>query len=131
MGMAQEKSTPKKVLIVEDDNLQQIILERMVTAMGHTVLAKVTNGAAAIKSALRLETVDLILMDIRLGDDIDGIEAMNKIRESSNVKVIYVTGNSESVNMDRAKETGYIDFIPKPVDQSRLTEAFNKAFPAL
>lgn len=118
----------KRVLIVEDDSVQQIILERLVTNMGHTVLGKVAEGAQAIKSALRLETVDLILMDIRLKDDIDGIEAMQRIREKSNVKVIYVTGNTDSSNLERARKTNFVDFISKPVDPSRLDQAFKKAF---
>ena len=121
-------SQPKNVLIVEDDSVQQIILERLVTNLGHTVLAKVSEGSAAIKSALRLHAVDLILMDIRLRDDVDGIQAMNEIRKNSNVKVIFVTGNSDTANLERAKQTGYIDFIPKPVDPERLSEAFDKAF---
>lgn len=121
-------SHPKNVLIVEDDSVQQIILERLVTNMGHTVLAKVADGANAIKSALRLRAVDLILMDIRLRDDVDGIQAMNEIRKNSDVKVIYVTGNSDKANLERAKKTGFVDFIPKPVDPGRLSAAFDKAF---
>jgi len=121
-------SHPKKVLIVEDDNVQQIILERLVTNMGHTVLGKVSDGATAIKSALRLHAVDLILMDIRLGDHVDGIQAMNEIRKNSDVKVIYVTSNTDEANMKRAKETGYVDFLPKPIDPNKLSKAFDKAF---
>ena len=121
-----EKS--KKVLIVEDDSVQQIILERMVTSMGHTVLGKVAEGSQAIKSALRLEAVDLILMDIRLRDNVDGIQAMSEIRKNSDVKVIYVTSNTDNANLERAKETGFIDFIPKPINPDRLNKAFEKAF---
>lgn len=119
---------PKNVLIVEDDSVQQVILERLITNLGHTVLGKVSEGANAIKSALRLHAVDLILMDIRLEDDVDGIQAMNEIRKNSDVKVIYVTGNSENNNIERAKETDFVDFIPKPVDPKRLSEAIEKAF---
>lgn len=118
----------KKVLIVEDDILQQIILEQMVTSMGHTVLAKVSKGTEAIKSALRLDAVDLILMDIKLSDNIDGIEAMSKIRKSSNVKVIYVTGNTEPQNVERAKKTDYVAFLSKPVDKNLLAKALEDAF---
>jgi len=123
------KTNSKNVLIVEDDSVQQIILERLITNLGHTVLAKVADGATAIKSALRLKAVDLILMDIRLRDNIDGIEAMNKIREGgTNVKVIYVTGNTDNANLERAKQTGFVDFIPKPIDPERLNKAVEKAF---
>lgn len=121
-------NSPKNILIVEDDTVQQIILERMVTELGHTVLAKVADGAKAIKSALRLRAVDLILMDIRLRDEVDGIQAMSEIRKNSDVKVIYVTSNSDSANLERAQKTDFVDFIPKPVDPTRLSQAFEKAF---
>lgn len=126
--MANSDQKSRKVLIVEDDILQQIILEQMVTSMGHTVIAKVSKGTEAIKSALRLDAVDLILMDIKLSDNIDGIEAMAKIRKSSNVKVVYVTGNTEPENVRRAKETDYVAFLSKPVDKSLLEQAFIDAF---
>lgn len=115
------------ILIVEDDSVQQIILERLVSNLGHTVLAKVADGAKAITSALRLEAVDVILMDIRLRDEIDGIEAMKEIRKSSDVNVIYITGNSDATNLKRAKETDYIDFITKPINTTRLVKALKKA----
>lgn len=125
----QSENGSKKVLIVEDDKLQQIILERMVNKLGHTVMGKVSAGSSAIQSALRLNTVDLILMDIRLEDDIDGIEAMHKIKQSSSdIKVIYITANSEEKNLKRAQKTGYIDFIQKPVSLDRLRLAFGKAW---
>lgn len=126
--MPVNNAQPKKVLIVEDDVLQQIILERMVTSIGHTVLAKVSKGTEAIKSAIRLDAVDLILMDIKLSDNIDGIEAMSEIRKSSNVKVIYVTGNTDPQNVERAKKTDYVAFLSKPVDKNLLEKAFNDAF---
>lgn len=122
-------SRSKKVLIVEDDSLLQVILEKMLVKLGHTVLGKVTEGSKAIKSVLKYDSVDLILMDIRLEDNIDGIEAMKQIRKESNVKVIFITGNSEPSNIKRARETGYVDFISKPVSQTRLAEAISKAFP--
>jgi len=121
-------SASKKVLIVEDDNLLQVILEQMVLKLGHTVLAKVSEGSVAIKTALKYDSVDLILMDIRLEDDIDGIQAMQQIRKESDVKVIYITGNSEPSNIKRAQQTGYIDFISKPVNHVQLEKAFKKAF---
>lgn len=126
--MSTNDERSKKVLIVEDDILQQIILEQMVTSMGHTVIAKVSKGTEAIKSALRLDAVDLILMDIKLSDNIDGIEAMSKIRKSSNVKVIYVTGNTEPENVERAKKTDYVAFLSKPVDKGLLQKAILEAF---
>lgn len=124
-----DQMSPKRILIVEDDNLQQVILERMIVKLGHTVMGKVADGASAIQSALRLDSIDVVLMDIRLEDDIDGIEAVARIKESaSDIKVIYVTANTEKANLERAKKTGFIDFIRKPVRLERLNQALNKAF---
>lgn len=120
--------SPKKILLVEDDGIQRIIMERLINNLGHTVLATVSDGESAVNSALKLKGVDLIIMDIRLGNNIDGIEAMQRIRKKSNVKVIYVTGNSEAFTKERAKKTNYEAFIEKPLTKDKLENAFQKAF---
>jgi CheY-like chemotaxis protein len=119
---------PKKILLVEDDGVQQVIMERFINKLGHTVLATVSEGTAAVQSALKLKGVDLIIMDIRLSDDIDGIEAMKEIRKQSDVKVIYVTGNTEAATKERATETKFEAYIEKPVTPEKLEQAINKAF---
>jgi CheY-like chemotaxis protein len=120
--------SPKKILLVEDDGVQQVIMERFINKLGHTVLATVSEGTAAVQSALKLKGVDLIIMDIRLSDDVDGIEAMKEIRKQSDVKVIYVTGNTEEHTRERASETKFEAFIEKPVTPEKLEEAIEKAF---
>lgn len=118
----------KNILLVEDDGVQQVIMERFINKLGHTVLATVSEGAAAVQSALKLKGVDLIIMDIRLSDNMDGIEAMKEIRKKSNVKVIYVTGNTESITKERAGETNFEAFIEKPVTPEKLEAAISQAF---
>lgn len=122
------KNKSINILLVEDDGVQQIIMERYINKLGHNVLATVSEGEAAVRSAIQLEGIDLIIMDIRLGDELDGIDAMKKIRESSSVKVIYVTGNSEPATKNRAKETNFEDFIEKPVNINKIELAINEAF---
>lgn len=121
-------SMSKNILLVEDDGIQQIIMERYINELGHSVLATVSEGRAAIQAALSLDGIDLIIMDIRLSDDIDGIEAMSRIREKSQVKVIYVTGNTEPATRERAKETDYIAYVEKPITFNKLKSAVSKAF---
>jgi len=116
------------ILLVEDDGVQQIIMERYINKLGHNVLATVSEGEAAVRSAIQLEGIDLIIMDIRLGDELDGIDAMKKIRQSSSVKVIYVTGNSEPATKKRALETNFEDFLEKPVTLEKIEVAINRAF---
>lgn len=119
---------PKKILLVEDDGVQQVIMERFINKLGHTVLATVSEGSAAVQSALKLKGVDLIIMDIRLSDNVDGIEAMKEIRKKSDVKVIYVTGNTESTTRERAGETKFEAFIEKPITPEKLEAAITQAF---
>lgn len=117
----------KGILIVEDDMIIAMVLERMVRKLKHNVLDKVITGAGAIQSALELEP-DLILMDIQLKDEVDGIEAMRKIRESSDVPVIYITGNSDQYNLNRARETNFVEYLVKPIRMDDLKRSFEKAF---
>lgn len=122
-----EKDT-KKILLVEDDGVQQVIMERFINKLGHTVLATVSEGISAVESALKLKGVDLIIMDIKLGDEMDGIDAMKEIRKNSEVKVIYITGNSDESTKTRASETKHEAFLPKPITPENLKQAISEAF---
>lgn len=117
----------KKVLIVEDDMIISMVLERMILKLGHKVINKVITGQGAIDSARDLQP-DLILMDIQLKDDIDGITAMQKIRKKSDVHVIYITGNSDQYNLSRAEKTNFVDYLVKPIQMSHLKKSISKAF---
>lgn len=117
----------KKVLIVEDDMIISMVLERMVLKLEHEVVAKVITGKEAIEAAKK-HAPDLILMDIQLKDNIDGITAMQKIRKHSSVQVIYITGNSDQYNLTRAEKTNFVDYLVKPIQMSDLKTSINKAF---
>lgn len=122
-----QKDQSKKVLIVEDDMIISMVLERMMNKMGFDVVEKATTGKKAISLAQEHEP-DIILMDIQLKDDIDGITAMQKIRESSEVPVIYITGNSDQYYKEKAQETNYIDYLIKPIEMDDLKKSINKVF---
>lgn len=123
------ENSGKNVMIVEDDGIQQIIMQRLAHRLGLNVVATASKGYEAVRTALAVENIDLIMMDVRLGDDIDGIEAMTRIRQgSSTIKVIYVTGNSEQETRSRAIQTNYEAFLEKPVTEEKLRFAVSKAF---
>lgn len=117
----------KKILIVEDDMIISMVLERMILKLQHLVVDKVFTGQKAVESAELLKP-DLILMDIQLKDELDGISAMQIIRETSLVPVIYITGNSDPYNLNRAGETQYVDYLVKPIQMSDLEGSIRKAF---
>ena len=124
-----ENSTPlpKKILIVEDDMLLSLVEERLVEKLGHQVVAKAGSGEEAIQKC-RDHEPDLILMDIVLRGEIDGIQAMEIIRERSDVPVIYLSGNSDRFNYERAKKTGFTEYLVKPITGRDLIKPLNAAF---
>ena len=109
------------ILIVEDDRVLSLMLSRMIQRLGHEVASSVTKGEDAIR-VVGNSTVDLILMDIMLEGEIDGIEAMKTIRQTSDVPVIYVTGNSDRSTIERAKDTNYLAYLVKPIAFDQLEE---------
>ena len=104
----------KKILIVEDDMILAMVNKRYVESLGHKVVKSVRNGLDAIQ-AVRDHSPDLILMDIRIEGEIDGIEAMEEIRKFSDVDVIYLTGNSDPTTKERAEQTNMLAFCTKPI----------------
>lgn len=116
----------KKVLVVEDEMIIALLIERMVTNLGHEVIGKVSSGEEAVAIALEDEP-DLILMDIRLQGDLDGVEAMLKIRERKNIPVIYISGNTDAVHREKIEQTDYIEFLSKPITISDLDRSLDYA----
>lgn len=117
----------KKILIVEDEFILQMMLEKMVQKMGHQVVTKAKSGSAAI-DVVRAEKPDLILMDIKIIGEIDGIETIHKIREFSKVPVLYLSGNTDPDTRKRAFATAPMDFIIKPFEYQDLKDAINRTF---
>ena len=126
MNNARSES-PKNILIVEDDMLLSLVEERLVEKLGHRVVGKTGSGEEAIAKCAELDP-DLILMDIVLKGELDGIQAMEKIRETSDVPVIYLSGNSDKYNYERAKQTSFTDYLVKPISGNDLSEPLNRAF---
>ena len=120
------EESSKGILIVEDELIIALMIERMVQNLGHIVLAKVTTGEAAIEAARELQP-DIILMDIRLQGEMDGIEAMSVIRRSSKIPVIFITGNSDDNYRKRVEEVDPLDFLTKPITQGDLSRSFSCA----
>ena len=115
----------KRILIVEDDFMLSLINKKYMELMGHTVVASVTTGAAAIE-ATKEHKPDVILMDIRLDGKMDGIETMNEIAKFSSVPAIYLSGNSDFENKERAAKTNMLAFCVKPIHFEQLKEYFSK-----
>jgi len=116
-----------RILIVEDDMLLSLVEERLVLKLGYSVAGKAVSGKEAIQKTKELNP-DLILMDISLRGDLDGIETMKLIRKFSSIPVIYLSGNSDKLSIERAKKTNFVDYLIKPVTESDLNTPIARAF---
>ena len=114
----------KKIVIVEDDLIIQELHRHYVEDLGHEVIACCTNGEEAI-DFFKEHHADLILMDVRLEDSLDGIETVKKIQEIRAVPVLYVTGNTEDANFRRAIETNMKGFVTKPISPDELEKVID------
>lgn len=100
-----------RILVVDDDRDIVAALEIYLTTSGYQV-SKAYNGREALE-VLRDNPVDLVLMDVMM-PQMDGIAATKKIRETSNVPILFLTAKSEDVDMIHGLNVGADDYITKP-----------------
>lgn len=128
-GLSKDKQSRKyngiSVLIVEDDSIQSYVLKAMVRNLNYKVLGIARSGEKAIQMVSEMNP-DIIIMDITLEGEMDGIAAAIKIQESSGAHLIYITGNSEKHYINKANNTSYVDYLVKPIHQEILNKALNK-----
>ena len=105
------------VLIVEDEALVGLVLQATLREMGYEVPRVVGAGRDAIEYA-RSNAVDIILMDIRLSDDMDGILAAKTINRG--IPIVFHTAYTDSMTMDRAMQVNPVAILEKPVSDARL-----------
>jgi len=108
-----------KILIIEDDAIIAEDIKNRLENMNYSVSRIVSNGQDAIKSASELD-IDLILMDVILQGDIDGIEAAKEIKKHFDIPVIYLTAHSDKNTLERAKVTGPFGYLIKPFEDKEL-----------
>jgi PAS domain S-box-containing protein len=111
--------TSPKVIVVEDEIVLAMELEEKLTEMGYTVVARVTSGEDALSKAEELAP-DLVLMDIRLDGEMDGIEAAAQIRQLHYVPIVYLTAYADDKTLKRAKLTEPYGYLVKPYSEREL-----------
>ena len=114
------------ILIAEDETLVAMDIERIVRASGYAVAAVVDTGASAIAEAERTRP-DLILMDVRLKGELDGIEAARRIRASRDVPVVFLTAYADPATVARAREVTPHGYLSKPFEERELQRMIDLA----
>lgn len=118
--------TPAKILLVEDERLVALSMQRKLESMGYQVPHTVATGEEAIEQTRRLHP-DLILMDIMLAGEMDGITAAGLIRQQYNVPLIYLTAYSDEDTLQRARVTEPFGYLLKPFEGKELHTAIEMA----
>lgn len=108
-----------KILIVEDESIVSLEIQSRLEDLGYSVSDAVFSGEDAILS-IEKNLPDLILMDINLRSDLDGIETSNQIRQKFNVPVIYMTAYADDETLQRAKASSPYAYIIKPIEVREL-----------
>lgn len=101
------------VLVVEDESIVSKDIQNSLKKLGYNVIGSADTGEKAIDLAVNLDP-DVVLMDIMLKGDINGIEAAENIKEHINVPVIYLTAYADEGTLSRAKITEPYGYIIKP-----------------
>ena len=109
----------KSLLVVEDEVLVARDIKSRLIRMGYNVLSTVRRGQEAIDQTLELQP-DLVLMDIHLADEMDGIEAAIQIRQQFDVPVIFCTAFADEETLERAKVSEPYGYVLKPFDNREL-----------
>ena len=108
-----------KLLIVEDEGVVAWHIQEALENLGHTVVASVASGKKAVEIAAETQP-DLVLMDIRLKGDIDGIEAAQQINAHFHTPIIYLTAYSDDPTLERALTTNPYGYLIKPFQEKEL-----------
>jgi CheY-like chemotaxis protein len=114
------------VLIVEDDDILARVEDWRLKNLGYAVCGRATTGAEAIELVVNKKP-DLVLMDINIRGEMDGIETAKMIKKGFNIPVIYVTSHSDGTTLERAKATQPDGFIVKPFEDKDLRVAIEFA----
>lgn len=120
---------PLRVLVVEDNRVNQLVATGMLTALGHT--ADTAEDGVAALAALDEASYDLVLMDVQM-PRMDGYEATRALRaregDGERTLVIAMTANVVAGERERCLAAGMDDFLTKPVDLEHLTRTLGSWF---
>lgn len=118
--------TGLRVLIVEDEGLIAMELSDRLSRKGMTVVAVVDSADRAVAAASSLRP-EVVLMDIRIKGDRDGVEAAGEISRTADIPIVFLTSHSDRATLDRAKGTAPYGYVLKPFQERELLVAIEMA----
>jgi len=115
------------ILLVEDEILVGMMLQKKIRSYGYEISDVITNGEDAVERA-RVENPDLLFMDVALPGQIDGVEAARQIKEFLDIPVIFFTGNHrDKLLIERSKELSPVAILDKLGSFDTVVKAVERA----
>jgi putative nucleotidyltransferase with HDIG domain/PAS domain S-box-containing protein len=115
-----------RILVVEDEAIVALDIQNRLRHMGYEVVSVCSTGEDAVDRAGKLKP-DLILMDIMLEGEMDGIEAAGIINDNYGIPVVYLTAYADQQTLDRAKITNPFGYVIKPFEDRELQTTIEMA----
>ncbi len=115
-----------KLLIVEDEFIISNTIRKITSKLGYGITGVVNNARDALDS-IKSERPDLVLLDINILGDMNGIELSGKLKERNNLPYIYITSYSDTETLEEMNKTGPHGYILKPFDERDLRVALHLA----
>jgi YesN/AraC family two-component response regulator len=108
-----------KILIVEDERLVAQHIAQLLKSDGYEICAIASDGATALKKIAEFYP-DLVLLDIRIKGEIDGIEVAERIKSLYSIPIVYLTAFSDGETLERAQKTNPQGYVIKPFRREQL-----------
>ena len=118
--------TKRRIVIAEDEPLARLDLGQMLENLGHDVVGQAGDGKTAVELARELNP-DLVIMDIRMPGEIDGLGAASLLAEEKIAPVLMMTAYNDPEYIERAREAGVMAYLVKPYNENQLTPAIEVA----
>jgi signal transduction histidine kinase len=108
-----------RIMLVEDERIVALHMQQQLSTFGYDVVANVANGTQALQK-IEEDQPDLVLMDIHIEGEIDGIDTAARIPPGYHIPVVYLTAYSEEATLERARATKPYGYLLKPFSEREL-----------
>ena len=115
-----------RILIVEDEGIIADDIASRLKRAGYEVTA-IAASAEEVFAGWRESRPDLILMDIHIDGPMDGIQTAARLRETSDIPIVFLSAHADRETMGRAEATGAFAFVTKPIQSVKLMTAIEEA----
>lgn len=116
----------EKILLVEDEGVVALDIEQRLTQLGYAVVGIADTGTVALALA-RTEEPDLVLMDIRIRGELDGVDLARELATRHELPVVFLTGNADQATLQRAVEAEPYGYVLKPFELRTLEATLQTA----